>query len=378
MIATVTKILKRIIINVFTQVRKQRFRKYCLSLADEIEVQLDHKKTPALDKHCRLWKQLVRNVDPKWYKIYSTISGIEDYRYVPPDIHFAVLEPILNQRSMCRGYKDKNFYERLNSNNLFPIAYLRNINGVFYDREYTPISEKDIRNQINALLDGVDKVIVKPALLSGGGRDLRVVDLTVEELSIDNLKEQYNKDYIVQEYIESTEYFRQFNPSSLNCIRINTYRSVTTNEVYTDEILLLIGGKDSVVSNTHAGGLYIDVKTDGSLGKFAVNGKGLKHFAPVDVNKKFSEFGKVPQINEFQKVASDVAYMYPYQRLLGFDLCLDKNGEVRVIEVNNMFTGIGGQMLCGSLFKEYTDEVIQYCKKQRLFYDPIGMNDGAF
>ena len=378
MISAITKILKSIIINVFTQVRKQRFRKYCFGFADKIEVQLDHKKTPALDKHYRLWKQLVHNVNPKWYRIYSTISGIEDYRYVPPDIYYTVLEPILNQRSMCRGYKNKNFYERLNSNNLFPNTYIRNINGVFYDREYTPIFEKDIRNQFNTLLDGVNKVLIKPALFSGGGRDLRIFDLSVEELSIDFLQEQYKKDYIIQEYIESTEYFRQFNPTSLNCIRINTYRSVTTNEVYTDEILFLIGGKGSVLSNTHAGGLYIDVKTDGSLGKFAVDGKGLKHFAPAGVNKKFSKFDKVPQINEFQKVASDVAYLYPYQRLLGLDLCMDKNGKVRVIEINNMFTGIGGQMLCGSLFKDYTDEVIQYCKKQRLFYDPIGMNDGAF
>jgi hypothetical protein len=377
-ISAITKILKSIIINVFTQVRKQRFRRYCLKLADQVEVQLDHKKTPALNKHYRLWKQLVRNVNPKWYKIYATISGIEDYRYVPPDIYFAVVEPILNQRSMCKGYKDKNFYQRLISHDLFPYTYVRNINGVFYDHIYTPISEKDINIQFTALLNGVDKVIVKPTLLTGGGKNLRVVDLRTEELSIDNLKEQYKKDYIVQEYIESTEYFRQFNPTSLNCIRINTYRSVTTNEVYTDEILFLIGGKGSVLSNTHAGGLYIDVKTNGSLGKFAVDGKGLKHFAPAGVNKKFSKFDKVPQINEFQKVASDVALMFPYQRLLGLDLCLDKNGKVRVIEVNNMFTGIGGQMLCGSLFKDYTDEVIQYCKKQRLFYDPIGMNDGAF
>jgi hypothetical protein len=317
-------------------------------------------------------------VNPKWYRIYASISGIEDHRYVPPDIYFAVIEPILNQRSMCRGYKDKNFYEHLISHNLVPHTYVRNMNGVFYDHAYKPISEKNIKSQITALLNGVDKVIVKPTLFTGGGRNLRLVDLRTEELSVDYLKEHHNKDFIVQEYVESAEYFRQFNPSSLNCIRINAYRSVTTEEVYTDEILILMGGEGSVVSNTHAGGLYVDVKADGSLGKFAVDGKGIRHFTPHSVDRKFSEFGKVPKIDEFKKAASDVAYMYPYQRLLGFDMCLDKNGKVRVIEVNNMFTGIGGQMLCGSLFKDYTNEVIQYCKNQRLIYDPIGMNDGAF
>jgi hypothetical protein len=74
----------------------------------------------------------------------------------------------------------------------------------------------------------------------------------------------------------------------------------------------------------------------------------------------------VTMIEGFEKMintARDLASRYNYARLLGLDLCLNKEGDVTVLEVNNVNNEINFyQMLYGPLFKELTNEVISYCQ----------------
>jgi hypothetical protein len=57
--------------------------------------------------------------------------------------------------------------------------------------------------------------------------------------------------------------------------------------------------------------------------------------------------------------------------LLGFDFCVDENANVRLFEVNNLYVGvINQQMSTGPLYREFTDEIIDYClnnKNKRSF-----------
>jgi glutathione synthase/RimK-type ligase-like ATP-grasp enzyme len=85
-----------------------------------------------------------------------------------------------------------------------------------------------------------------------------------------------------------------------------------------------------------------------------------------DGNVKFSQIGKIPKFNEIKQILTKSAMRFPYHRRLGFDVVVDKNGKVFIIEVNVNRLGFNiSQYLSGGLFKEYTDEVIEYSKENK-------------
>ena len=90
----------------------------------------------SLKQYRERWLVLSNFVFSKYYNVYSSISGKDDINYVPENIFYLVIEPILNDNSMSRAYADKNFYDRLPFSNLFPKTFVRNIEGEFYDHNY--------------------------------------------------------------------------------------------------------------------------------------------------------------------------------------------------------------------------------------------------
>ena len=170
--------------------------------------------------------------------------------------------------------------------------------------------------------------------------------------------------YQFQEYIRQHKYCALFNENSLNTVRINTYRSVINEEIIIMETFLRMGGKDSLVDNLNAGGLMVRIFPDGKIQDFALdkNGKRANSSHPKG-GLIFSEIGPVPHFYQICEMAKKISKNYHYFRILGFDFCIQEDGKIRLIEIN--FSGIGeNQILCGSLFGDYTDEVIDYCLKE--------------
>jgi hypothetical protein len=83
------------------------------------------------------------------------------------------------------------------------------------------------------------------------------------------------------------------------------------------------------------------------------------------VNGKILEAGlKLEGIDEIRETALKVAARFPYSRLLGLDICLDINGNVRLIEVNDVNNEINFyQMLYGPLFRSFTGEIVTWCSQ---------------
>jgi hypothetical protein len=373
MLKAVKDWIKLFAVRSYTRLHIYRFRQLQRKITNPMLRHMGSFERKDPEEHIRYWKQLAGRIDPRWYWIYSEISGQDDCRYIPDDIYFMYVEPILNQRSMVMTYHDKNMYERFDGTGLFPETFLRNINGTFYDREYNPIPPLGPVQKLGDFLDDADKVVIKPSLATGHGRDLRVFDRSAHELTIDDLNVHYGKNYVVQEFIESNDLFKSFNPRSLNCFRVNTYRSVTTNEVNTDQVILKIGGKNSYVDNIGSGGCMINITLEDRIGQFAIDGFGRKRFILDGMEVPFSEVGKIPLVNKIREAAADIAQLFPYHRLLGIDMCIDSNEKVRVVDINNMMIGVLVQAISGPLFGDNTDEIVDYCKQRRPMFDPIGI-----
>lgn len=340
-----------------------------ISLANGInKIARIHKIKSKIDtsNYKKKWKKLCWFVNTKWYKVYSSISGIQDINYVPEDIYYAIIEPKLNNRELARAYADKNSYEKYYNLKTFPLALARNIHGIYFDTNYNMIEESNILNEIKK----ENKIIIKPTIDSMSGKNVELFirnnkndyyNQKNELLSLEYLKKKYKSDFIIQKYIDQHDFYKQFNALSLNSVRVYTYRSVKTNKIVVLKTVLKIGKKGLVVDNQNAGGICCEINDKGFLYKYGVD-KYCRKVNSFDDNKKFEEVERIYKIDEIKEVAAQIANENYHFRLLGLDICVNSDNEVIIIELNNHYLGLNAQQISGeSFFKEFTDEIIDYC-----------------
>ena len=121
-------------------------------------------KRPDPSNYIKFWNRLSSFVDPTGFQIYYTLHDVEDIQMVPTAVYYALIEPSLNDYTMSNAYKDKNNYERLLNKDVLPFTYLRNMNGVYYDRDYKILSTQQARDILKDLPKDNEKVMLKPVL----------------------------------------------------------------------------------------------------------------------------------------------------------------------------------------------------------------------
>jgi len=312
-------------------------------------------KNPDPCNYIKYWNKLSSFVDPSGFQIYYKLHGIKDIQIVPNEVYYALIEPCLNDYTMLKAYKDKNNYERLFDRNLLPTTYLRNMAGVYYDREYQTLNDQQVRDILKALPNEKEKVMLKPSLITGMGNNVRAIDFKHKTITLDYLNEIYHHDFLIQEYIEQNEYFNQLGKE--NSIRLHTYRSVTDNSIFIHDAGIAI---DSGLYGDET--RYCSINESGKLGSFSLNISWKQSKTLPNSTIPFSTMRTIPKFNELIKIATDIALHFPYHRRLGLDMIVDKIGRVYIYEVNVGLLGFAkSQYLGGGLFKEYTDEIIEYC-----------------
>lgn len=324
--------------------------------------------SPALvRKHRDLWKSLGSRPNPKWLYVYNSVIGSEDERFITEKDFYNKVEPVLNNRAFSDAYADKNSYHRFLRKELLPSVYLRNIEGIYYNEAYQLVNLPD---DINDLMPpGVSRLIAKAAVDSGGGRGVELFEQYDKswkngsgiQLTSGYLEAAFGKNFLLQEYIFQDQFYGRFNSSSVNTIRLLTYRSVTTGRIVPLQAVFRIGKPGSVVDNLASGGIACGISQGGILNDYGVYKKGDKASSSSGI--LFRDTGRLKKFDEIIAVGLEVAGQYYFQRLLGLDLAVDNAGNVRVIEINNRNNEINFfQMNNGPLFREYTQEVIEFCR----------------
>lgn len=321
-------------------------------------------------KHRELWGRLNSNPNLNWYRVFASVNGIDDPRYITEYDYYVHVEPCLNHKTFCEAYSDKNFYHRIIYGNLLPKVYYRLIDGVLYDQDYKRISADGHFGE--RIANDEKKIIIKKSFDTGGGRGVSLakrigsewVENHGKKIDWDYLRKVFNHNFVVQEYIEQHPFFSRFNESSVNTIRLFTYRSVKNNEVIPLQSVLRIGQSGSIVDNQASGGISCGINKDGFLNSFAVSKYGEKILSHNGV--LFSQEGLIYKFHEIISTAKQIASDYYYHRLIGFDFCVDKNSDIKLIEINTKNNEINFfQMNNGPLFGEYTNEVIDFCAGNR-------------
>ena len=319
-------------------------------------------------RHIEQWSALQRGVMSSSYRFYSLASGRQTRDYIPDDIYYYIVEPILNERGMASFVANKTLSPRIWGTDPFPRALVRHMRGHDYDAHYERIDAA----RWDALLASEDHVVVKPARHSGGGRgirffsrvDGRLQDRAGAPLQREQLTASYRGDYLIEARVQQHPYFAHLNESSLNTFRVMTYRSVADDQIVILGHVIRIGQPGSQVDNQSAGGVTVDVCPDGHVDALAYDVAGNRSDrAPSGL--PLTDLPPVPEIDALRTTAIDVAGKLVHHRLLGIDLCLDHEGRVRLLEVNLGNLGISFYQLPGNpLFGSYTQEVIEYCRER--------------
>lgn len=311
-----------------------------------------------------LWGKTGLRPDIRWLRMYGNICGIWDHRYIPESIYYIIAEPCLNNKSFSKCFTDKNLSRIFLDGYTLPDTVVSNIDGVFYGSSLDTLDIQQAKN----IIKRQKTFIIKPSTDSGGGKDVTLwraegdafVSFKGEISSVDRLLERYRKNYIIQGVIEQHPFYRKFNNTSVNTVRMLTYRSPGDEHVYLLHSILRVGAQGLVTDNQASGGFACGVTADGALTGVAIDKNGNRY---NEVNGVPLEKGlKLVQFDSMAGVAVSAAKRFYYSRLLGFDLCIDRDGRVIVIEVNNLNNEINFfQMLNGPLFGRFSGEVAEWC-----------------
>ena len=301
-----------------------------------------------------------KNTNTNWHRFYVGIYGEFSKYFIPKTFYHSRLESVLNRQEF-NVLQDKNLLDRLFKNVTQPVCIIKNINGFFYS-ESILLSEEEAIRKINKY----DKFIIKPSIESGGGKNIKIIQKDSYSKLDDieyfkSLFNEYNKDYVMQEVLEQSEFMAKFNPSSINTIRIATY--LRLNEAVVLTAVLRIGREGMNVDNTSSGGIVVTIESSGKLKKQAFNNYSINEEKLIN-NVSLDKFC-VPKYVNVKKKVQELHLQIPYFKVISWDIALDKNDDPVLIEMNAFGAGIDQQSHAGPFFAGYTDEILAIYKSSQ-------------
>lgn len=332
------------------------------------------KKTPdkeELKRHLKLWNSLLPGCSKVAFNVFANTSGVNDARFVPPDIFYCVIERCLNNCDAAGfGIEDKNDVCFYIPKKYQPKTYLRYVRGVYFDDNFNPITRNQAQ-EILQLLPG--DVVGKPSSGSCGGSNVKCFRRNEQNqyisknvtLTLDWIEATFEA-YVLQERILQEEVTAKFNPASLNTCRMVTFRRPWSGEVSVIATMLRMGGSDDIVDNLTSGGISCDINTFGHLANYAVD-KYFQKYSYHPVSGIIFEGMQIPFYNEMCKVVCDVAQHIPSYNLLSFDVVARPNGIPCVIEINATSMSLLPLQTCRPLFGDDTKAVVNWCLKNKKF-----------
>lgn len=310
------------------------------------------KLTVEQEKQIReFWAPYCR-ISPKWALYYSSKNGKFDPRYIPNTLYYTKIDQHFNARKLGYGFNDKNYYSRLFPTVKQPITIVRNIGGLFFDERYNQITIEEACFRVAT----EPEVIVKPSRESGSGRGIiflkRNQDTETRQLFLDNTQ----KDYIVQEIIHQHPALEKVHQRSLNTIRVCTI--LLNDGVHILSAVLRMGVNQSRIDNVTAGGISVAIKADGKLDKYAYTYYSGERFERHPQGLVFEGY-EVPMFNKVIETVKDIAQTLGNFRLVSWDMGVDAEGDVILVEANMRKGGINlHQFDNGPLFGDLTERVL--------------------
>lgn len=304
-----------------------------------------------------------------WDFFFYSLPHVEpSVKFVPRDYHAIVLESALENSRYGDLATEKNYYDKVFAGQgvKIPQTYFKLIDGVLLDRNFRRISESDIYKAC-----GNRDIVVKQTLTSSGlgVRKWEIANDSFfdgsEKYSLSDIAKIMGSNLIGQELIHQHTLLDAVNPTTLNTLRLFTYRSVVDNAVHVTLAMLRMGTGSTFVDNVSAGGIAVGIALDsGKMMQYAFDKSG-NFYERHPVTEFVFQGVEIPEFWKIVETTKQLADVLSHNRLIGWDLAISREGETVLIEPN---IGVGTWMMqvaSGTpTFGEFSDEVRDYIQRR--------------
>lgn len=300
-----------------------------------------------------------RTVPTYWHEYFYSRNGVFDVRYIPTCIYHSDIIYKLNNYKLRHAYVDKGIYDIWFSDVNRPRTIVKNIGGYYYDGRQS-IS---MQEAVSRCFD-LEAAVSKPTQEGMWGKGVTVFSvkdgITDSGKRIEDLFALYGTNFIIQERVRQHEVMNKLNPTSLNTLRVLSYRE--GNEIFILYAVVRIGRKNKTVDNETAGGINADINlSSGIIQDCAYGTPAEKRLETTDVGTTLKGI-KIPSFHQLLSLVKDLHLRLPYFNLIGWDFGIDLDGEPILIEWNRCPDL--SQTAHGPAFGEMTEEILSRCRKE--------------
>jgi len=310
----------------------------------------------------RILKRSEKKNCKSWLRIYLESNKLARYWNCFPEPYFRfgmfikgfgnleLMKTFIPQGAYYKYSKDKDsryqvliddkilFHEIMQKNNLpVPDRFFVFQNNVFR-REGHRITDQEVDGIISSINDS--RIFIKK-YMGGAGSGVTVAVrkdngfYTIEgvRLSATMIRDTYqDSNYIFEKQIIQEKILNQFNPDTVNTIRILTYKNKPISAA------IRFGGKGDFCDNISKGGVAVNIDLEtGELGEYGMRMYDIKkYYVHPDSHIAFHGVS-VPKWRTVLDVVYKTLEVMPYYNSVGFDIAVTDNGPV-IIEIN---TGAG-------------------------------------
>lgn len=244
--------------------------------------------------------------------------------WIPFDFYYYKLEPKLNPPEYATiGDLRTLDYKRFGDFAIKPL--FQYISDIFFNADFESVEKPDL---LKFLAEYDDTIVVKQEF-GWGGKQVRVMHSS--EFKPEQL--QKGKNFIIQPFLKQYKTLSELYPDSVNTFRVYTFRKKDGSV----EVLLTylrFGVDGNRVDNLSAGGQCLLFDASGKPDKISIDAYGLK------ADQKHKNTGyifadlKIPMFQDIREKCSSIHKIYPYVRLIGWDIAVDESGAPKLIEWN--------------------------------------------
>lgn len=318
-----------------------------------VKVKSEKRLTSAQKDEIRdFYKRLTgKDISTIYHEYFYARTGVYSKEYMPVDLYEADIIGRANRLDADKLFADKNMDDILLPTIRHPKNILKNMNGYYYEGDRAVSEQEAIQ-----LCSNIDSAIIKPTQLSWGRGVQKITTkdgITSDGISVEKLFQEYKHDFIIQECVQQHERMSALNPTSINTIRIMTYRSGM--EIIVVYAAVRIGRNGQVTDNQSKGGISAKIDERGQLCKYGFGSVGDDLIEKTDSGIVLEGY-QIPLFQEAIDAVKQAHYNLPFYNIVGWDIAIAQDGPV-LIEWNSRPGP--SQTACGTGLGKYTERIIK-------------------
>lgn len=264
---------------------------------------------------------LLYGVNPEEYFLHGfrNLSDVQRKTYLPKALKDQLVIKQIGEKS------DKAFVELKDKYEFYKLA------KPYFKRDACSLKSRNDYSAFKMFVEKHNRFIAKP-IKGRYGSNTSIYNIADFNGGAEFIFEHLmgiTDEWIIEELIEQDARMAEWNPSSVNTIRVPSFRTKSGIQILAPFIRM--GRKGSVVDNAGSGGIYatLDAET-GKICSVAMDERGNVYETNPDNGKIFKDW-QCPKWSELISISKEVHKSLPeYHKYVGFDFALSTKGWVLV------------------------------------------------